>query len=248
MVETGENKLLLRGKAVGVHLGVICLSFVISFMLLPLIIPFDIEGTGITAAVYMVLFGHAVALVVGLFFSRASVKSCAIVFGVAFLFTAWMSVDAIQEWRYLRYQAVYDRFQDTLASPVPKSVSNLRFVSLEEGIVTDLMFEFDIDPADMDAILARLKLERVDHKNMLNPKDFFQHAYYMPVDGDYQVFQGKDKFDEVLTIKTNGSHTHSVFRKESSGKYRDREWENGNPAIIRMDNDALERLRRKYSK
>ena len=83
---------------------------------------------------------------------------------------------------------------------------------------------------------------------MLNPKDFFQYDYYMPVAGGYHVFQGKDKYDEVLTIKVNESHDHAIFRKESASFYRDRMWEHGNPTGMRMDNDALLSLKRKRDK
>jgi hypothetical protein len=54
-------------------------------------------------------------------------------------------------WR--RFAAIAS-FRDNLCSPIPTSVSNLRFVPLEEQIHPhpDLMFRFDIDPADLDAI------------------------------------------------------------------------------------------------
>ena len=63
------------------------------------------------------------------------------------------------------------------------------------------MLRFDVAPADLNTILEKLKLERVDAKSMLNPKDFFQYPYYLPLDGKYQIYQGKDQWGEVLTIK-----------------------------------------------
>jgi hypothetical protein len=117
---------------------------------------------------------------------------------------------------------------------------------MEEGISTDLMFEFDIDPADLDVILKDLKMERVDPNNMLNPKDFFQYYYYMSIKGNWCVFQAKDKFDEVLTIKTNETRSHAIFRRESSSFYRDRSWETRPLISIQMDNEDLEKLKKKY--
>ena len=233
-------------KAAGFHLCAVGLSFVLSFMVLLWIDPFP--GQVIDAMVFGVLLTHVVAVIVGLLIPKVSKVSCVIVFGIAFSSTGCFGVEAIQKRLYLRYYAAYDRFQDNLASPVPKSVSNLRFIWSGESIHPDLMFQFDIDPADMDAILKTLKLERVVPNRMLNPKDFFQYPYYIPIEGKYHLFQGKDKFDEVLTIKTNESHSHAIFRKESSSIYRDRRWESGNPTILRIENEALERLKRLHSK
>ena len=247
MTEQQGSKWSTWGRAVGVHLGIVGLSFVFSILLLPQIVPFDPEGAGAMAAVFGVLLGHGVAAVVSLLWPKISIKSCGIVFCIAFFFTGCFSVEAIQRWRYLHYQAAYDRFRDHVASPIPKSVSNLRFVGLEDGISTDLMFRFDIAPEDLDAILTNLRMARVDPKTLPNPKDFFQHPYYLPIDDeDFELYQGKDRHEEMLTIKTNKSHTHAIFRKESSGIYRDRRWENLPEIQIKMDNEALLKLKRRH--
>ena len=246
MTEAKGRMVSTRAETVGVHLAVIGLSLFLSLIVLRWIDPFP--GQAIDAMVFSVLFTHIVATIVALLIPNMSKVTCVIVFAIAFSCTGCFGLDALQKARYLRYYAAYDRFQDHLASPVPKSVSNLSFVSVEEGISADLMFQFDIDPADMDAILKSLQLEKVDPAKMLNPKDFFQYPYYMPIVGGYHVFQGKDKFGEVLTIKTNESHSHAIFRKESSNIYRDRRWESGNPTILQMDNEALERLKIQHGK
>lgn len=246
MAEVTESKRAAWVTAVCVHFALVSVSVLLTLMIVPTIVPFDPEGAAIMGAVFAVLFGHGVAVVVGLFFPKTSVTSCTTVFCIAFFFTGCMSVQAWQRWSYLHYQTPYDRFRDHLVSPVPKSVSNLRFVSMEDGISPNLMFQFDIDPADMDAILEMLKLNRVDSKNMLNPKDFFRHVYYMPVEGEYHVFQGKGRFDEVLTIKTNEAHTHAIFRVESSNFYRDRAWENPPLIQTQMDDEALQKLKKRY--
>jgi hypothetical protein len=244
MTEAKGNAASTWARAAGVHLAVVGTSFVLSFVVLQGIDPFP--GEAIDAMAFCVLLTHALAAVVGLLVPNASKLSCAVVFAIAFFSTGCLGIGRIKGAVYLRYYAPYDRFRDHLASPVPKSVSNLRFLSLEEQIRPDLMFEFDIDPSDMDAILRGMKLERVDPGNMLNPKDFFQHPYYMPVAGTFHVFQGRDGYDDVLTIKTNESHSHAIFRRESSNFYRDRSWETCPEIQLRMDKEALERLRRKY--
>ncbi len=244
MNEERAKSISTWGKAAGAHLAVVGLSFVLSFMLLRRV--GLMPGEVLDCMAFGFLLFYAVAAVAALLIRRVSILSCSIVFALAFLPTGGcLGVQETRKEINYRYYLPFDRFRDNLATPVPKSVSNLRFVSMEEGVSTDLMFQFDIDPADVEAILKWRKLERVDPKNMLNPKDFFQYAYYMPVEGGYHVFQGKDKFDDVLTIKTNESHSHAIFRKESSSIYRDRRWENESPITLQMDNEALERLKRK---
>jgi hypothetical protein len=247
MTEQQDNKWSTWGRAVGPHLGIVALSFVVSILMLPQIIPFDPEGAGAMAAVVGVLLGHGVAAVVSLLWPKISITSCGVVFCIAFFFTGCFLVEAIQRWRYLHYQAPYDRFRDYVASPIPAGVKNLEFMSLEEQISPDLMLRFDVAPEDLDNIISNLKMKRVELKSLPNPKDFFRYPYYLPLDGDdFEIYQGKDHNDEVLTLKMNKSHTRAIFRKESSGIYRDRRWENQPEIQVRMDEEALGRLKRQY--
>src|SRR5258707_601197 len=84
------------GLAVAVHLGIVAMSFLLSFLLLPKIVPFDPEGAGAVVAVFAVLLGHGLAAVVSLLFPRISVKSCGTVFCIAFFFTGCISAEAVQ--------------------------------------------------------------------------------------------------------------------------------------------------------
>src|SRR5262249_36757160 len=150
---------------------------------------------------------HVLAALVALVVPRLDKKSCTIVFAIGFLAPVSFGVPALKKAAYLRCSAVYDRFRENLASPIPRSVSSLRFVPLEESIRPDLMFRFDVDPPDLDALLEVLKLDRIEPESLPNPRDFFRHAYYLPVEGNYQLFQGKDKSGDILTIKTNEGHS-----------------------------------------
>ena len=84
-----------------------------------------------------------------------------------------------------------------------------------------MMFQFDIDPKELDGILKTLNLQIVKPTAMLNLRDFFQYPYYVPVEGKYHIFQGKDrKFgDDILTVKANEAHSHAIFRREASNLY-----------------------------
>jgi hypothetical protein len=168
-----------------------------------------------------------------------------IVFCIAFFFTGCFSVEAIQKARYMKYQAPYDRFRDEITSPVPKSVSNLHFLTMEEQVEPNLAFEFDIDPGDMDSILRKMGLARKNPDKLLNPKDYFQFDYFMPVDGDYQIYQQPEYLDAhyVVTMKLSAKHDHAVFRSEIPWFYRDRCWENQPDVVIRMRAEALQKLK-----
>jgi hypothetical protein len=240
------NPIAAWGKAAAIHLSLVALSFYLSFIVIQHVGLMPGEVLDCMACGFLLF--HAVAAVVGVLFRRASIVSCVIVFLIAFFPGGLTGIQEFQKARYLRLHAPYDRFRDNLASPVPKSVANLHFLPLDEVIRPDLMFEFDIATEDMDAILTNLRFEHVDPAHMLNPKDYFQYAFYTPIAGPFQIFQGKDKFDEVLTIKTNESHSHAIFRKESFNFYRNRRWESGNSTVLRIEHEALERLKSRHGK
>jgi len=233
-------------KRAGIHLSVVALSFILSVMALLWIQPFP--GHVIDFMVSRILWAHALAAIAGVLIPKVTRISCAIVFVIAFAWTGLFGIGAIRGAIYVRYYAVFDRFRDHLADPLPKSVSNLRFVPLAKQIKPDLAFQFDIAPADWDAILEKLKLERVEADAMLNPKDFFQYPYYLPLAGEYQLFQGKDKFGDVLTIKTDESHSHVIFRSELSIAYESRRPEKITPHILHWDDEDLKRMKRAYGK
>jgi hypothetical protein len=235
-------------QAIGVHLTIVTISFVLWLVVLRFGSKFrsvaQFEGP-VLPVMGGVVLSHVLAGIVGLLLPKLTKVSWALVLSIALVIPGCYVISNIHSRASFR-ALVYDRFRDNLQSPIPASVSNLRFVPLEEQVRPDLMFRFDIDPADLDAILERLKLARIDPKSMLNPKDFFQHPYYMPLEGEYRLFQGKDKFGEVLTIKTNESHSHAIYRRESSNFYKFRWWEEGNPILHTMAVEALAAMKAKY--
>src|SRR5690242_18362845 len=105
MTDPENGRRTERGTAIAVHLTVVGFTFVLSSVLLPRIVPFDPEGAAGTAACCGVLICSAAAAVVGLLIRRPSLWSCAIVFAIAFSCTGSLSVDAVKDWRYMRYQA-----------------------------------------------------------------------------------------------------------------------------------------------
>jgi hypothetical protein len=203
--------------------ALVAISFVLWTVILCVSRAFPVEGV-----IAMVLL-HSLAFLVALLIPQRNLLTCVGVFSLGFFLTGGCGVSALRTGAQQKVQeevrqriAIDDFFRDHLCSPIPASVAHLREVPLEEVIRPGAMLRFDIAAADLNAILEKLKLEHVDPKSMLNPKDFFQYPYYLPLDGKYQLYQGKDRWGEVLTIKTNEARSHAIFRKESSMYYKDR--------------------------
>jgi hypothetical protein len=233
-----------RANAICLHVGLVGLSFVLSIGILSGVGLMPGEALDCLAIGTLVI--HGAAIVVALFLRRATLVSCAMIFGIAFFPAACAVMAGMRQSYRMQYVLPGDRFRDHLASPVPASVSDLRFVPLEEQIRPHLMFRFDIAADDLDALIAKLALKRVEPESLLNPLDFFRYPHYLPLEGPYHVFQGADHYGEVLTIKTNAEHSHAIFRKESSGFYRDRSWEGGNPTLRQMEDEELAAMKVKF--
>ncbi|MBX9627851.1 MAG: hypothetical protein K2X82_28895 [Gemmataceae bacterium] len=160
-----------------------------------------VPGEVIECAAIGTLIIHGAAAIVALYPRRATRVSCLIIFCVPFLPAGCEMVFRARrayEWRYV---LPADRFRDNLASPVPASVSNLRFVPLDESKRPDLMLRFDIAPADLDEILARQGFRRVSLDELLRHDDLFRDPSYLPIDGDDELFQARVAWGTVAVIK-----------------------------------------------
>jgi hypothetical protein len=205
---------------------------------------FDPEGAGADAAVFGLLVGNSVAAVTALNLRKATKATCLLVFCLGFFVPTLSVFDAVRRWAYHKYQAPYDRFSDSFISPIPASVAKVRFVPQEESIRSGLFLQFDIAPDDLDVILSKFNLQRVDGDKFLNPDDFLRHWYYLPIPGEYEIFQGKDGRQNIVTIKTNKTHSHAIVRKEEAGYYKLPEPGKRDPWTEKQEHDDLERLRK----
>lgn len=210
MAEADAN-LTPRAAAVGTHLGLVGLSFVVSMGVLSGV--GLMPGEAIECGVIGTLFIHGAAAVGALVPRRATVASCVILFGVPFLPAGCEMGSGVHRAYQRRYVLPADRFRDHLASAVPPSVTGLRFVPLAESRRPDLMFRFDIAPADLDDILAQRGFKRVSPGELPRQDDLFRDPGYLPLGGDDQTFQAQDKWGTVMVIKTNAAHTHAIFRR-----------------------------------
>jgi hypothetical protein len=229
------------------HLPGLACSFVGSLLIIWLWDPFAGMGTGMLIVTLLgaVAVSHLAACIAGLFLLNVSWRRHVIVLSVALLPALLFSLIQLRDAYYLRYQAVFDRFRDELANPIPSSVRNLRFNPLSETINANLSFRFDIDPKDLGDILSSRHLQPVDSDSLLCPQDYFKYPYYLPVRGRFVLYQGRDKDGDVLTLKITEARDHAVFRKESEAYYKYHYW-NSNPTLVKMGQDDLERLKGKW--
>ena len=206
------------------HLPLIGCSFAFSSMIIATTSKLSPGGEDIDAVVGCLVVVHLAAVVVCLFFTKVSKLSGTIVFLVGFSLPLMWRVDRLLSWYDRRSHALNDRFNEEFGIS-PASVTNLRFLELEETIRPDLGFRFNIQPDDFwIGFGADCGLVRVELNQLLDPRDPFHRSYYLPIREDWELFQGKDRYDNVLTIKTNLAHTEVVFRKQSSNYYRDLDW------------------------
>jgi len=230
------------------HLPWLLCSLVGSILIIRLLDPFAGMGTG---ALVAFLFGavavsHLAAGIVGSLLLNRTWRRHTIVLSIAMLPALLFSLSKLREAYYLRYQAVYDRFRDELANPIPNSVRKLEFNPISEAINADLSFRFDIDPKDLRSIISSKELNPVRPDDLLCPQDYFKYPYYLPVRGEFVLYQGHDKDGDVLTLKVTEAHDHAVFRKESEAYYRYHYWD-ANPTLVKMGQEDLERLKRKWA-
>ena len=230
------------------HLPDLFCSFVGSILLIWLWAPFAGMGTGLLIVTLLsaLAISHVLACLAGLFLLKASWRRHALVLAIGLGPALLFSLMQARQAYYLKYQAVYDRFRDDLANPIPKSVRNLRFNPLSETINPDLNFRFDISPKDLRDIITSKHLEPVEPDKLLCPQDYFKYPYYLPVPGEFVLYQGRDSNGDVLTLKVTKAHDHAVFRRESDAYYANHYWDL-NPTLVKMGQNDLERLKKRWT-
>jgi hypothetical protein len=192
-----------------------------------------------------VLASHLFASVISLFLGKFRWISALLIGLICLLPAGFFAGFAIEDHIYVRHYAVYDRFRDNLANPVPKSVTNLRFNTLKEAINPDASFRFNIAPADLEEIIRQRGLKLVQPDALKCPADYFKFPYYLPLRGPFNLYQGTDSADNVLTLKVNEARDQVVFRLESAAYYKYHYWES-NPDLVKMGQDELARLKKEW--
>jgi len=124
---------------------------------------------------------HILAAVVGWFLLKRTLRRVVWVVSLALIPAILFSLQQAYDAVHLRYNAIYDRFRDNLVAPIPASVSDLKFFSLEEQHDTHLIFRFTISPEDLDQIIKSKGFVQIDRTQFRRRDDLFTHVEYLPV-------------------------------------------------------------------
>jgi hypothetical protein len=222
--------------------------FVASVGIIAVLCPFAGPSTGDLLLFMLggILASHLLAGFVSLFLRTFRWTSALLIGLICLLPAACYAGLALKSHIYLQHYAAWDRFRDQLANPVPKSVTNLRFNTVEEEINGDLSFRFNIAPTDLQEIIRQKGFKLVQPDAMKCPKDYFKYPYYLPVRGPYVLYQGVDHDGNVSTLKVNEAQDQVIFREESSAYYEGRYWETVDPTLVKMGQDDLARLKKEW--
>ncbi len=179
---------------------------------------------------------HLVALGVGVFLLRQIWWR-----PIPVLLVAWIPVLLLSIWQlhdawYLRDRAVYDRFRDYIVDPIPASVTDLRFIGLDEAHSLHLMLRFTISPEDLADIIRSKGFTQISASQFRQPDDLFTHPEYLPLaePATYYIINDikagyPDKGVGVgYTLKVSADRKHVIFRREDAAYYLYRYWESDN--------------------
>ena len=210
------------------HLPWLGVTFAVSVLLMPAVLWFAGMGTEILVGMYLVslISAHLIALGIGFAFQNKSWRLIFCLCAIALLPPACFGLAKLKDAYYLRFQAVRDRFNDDLADPIPKSVSNLEFVPLEDEFETHLMFRFEISPEDLDKIIISKGFRKIDTDSFRRKDDLFTHANYLPLSQPVTFYICEDNYKNGYTLKVSGDRKKVIFRKEDSDYYEYKYWEN----------------------
>lgn len=193
----------------------------------PFVTPF--AGMGTPDLVMGILAGvaasHLAGLLVGFAFERVSKISAVVVCAICLVPLGFLSVLHVKDAIHLNYYAPSERFRDNLADPIPRSVSNIRFVPLKECYEPNLILRFSISPEDLEKVIHDKGFLRIDAEGFRRPDDLFTHEEYLPMEGRPSFYLATDRFGEVHTLKVSEDRRSVIYRRESSAYYRYRYWE-----------------------
>ena len=180
-----------------------------------------------------IVVAHLIAFGAGFFLPRRKIFSHIVLIGIALVPIGFLYAMSMKEAHYLKHEAVYDRFRDSLVDPIPVSVTELEFVDLDESGDTHLMFRFSIDPQDLDALIEQRGFQRIEVEELRCPVDRFRDSDYLSLGSPATFYAIEDNemgypepgWGEGLTLKVNADRSRVIFRRESAAYYRYRYWE-----------------------
>ncbi|MEM7626391.1 MAG: hypothetical protein AAF333_12415 [Planctomycetota bacterium] len=204
-------------------------------------------GTGYLVLGFLSLLAvfHMAALIAGFFTKGPSRKMGLLLACIAMLPIGYYSAAKLSDQIHFHYYAPSERFSENLASPIPESVENIRFIPFEDSIEPHLMLIFTIDPAALKAIIKANSFVEIDEVGFRRVDDLFTNSEYLPLGENELFYQRTDELGEGHTLKVSSDFTRAIYRRESANYYRDRSWES--EWSQRLEEESLARLRRSNS-
>jgi len=211
------------------YVSILFVTFLISGVSVSATCPFAGPNTpdAVVAMLGLVLLSHSCAFILSCFFSRFTVRLALYVALLAALPAVVFTGFAVKNGLYGHFYAASDTFRANLGAPIPSSVRHIAYISLEESMSTQLTFRFDIASNDLHRIIATQGFFKVSPDELKCPDDFFAYPAYLPMSGDYVLYQNVEPTgpSPVVTLKVNANHTHAIFRRESRSFYRAERWQ-----------------------
>ena len=185
------------------HLPWLAGTFIISLLAAPMVLWFAGMGTGILIAIFLasLVVTHVIAFLIGLVLRGKTWRTIILLCGIALISPIFFGATKLHDAWYLHFQAVKDRFRDNLAAPIPKSVSHLEFVPLQEAFVPDLIFRFEIASDDLDKIIRSKGFRKIGVNEFIRKDDLFTFRKYLPLSEPTSFYIHEDEGGSVAILK-----------------------------------------------
>ena len=211
-------------------------TFIISLFAAPAVLWFAGMGTGILVAIFLISLAvtHIIAFVIGLAVRKNTWRTIVLLCGIALLPPIYFGAIKLHDAWYVRFRAVYDRFRDNLANPIPNSVSHLEFVSSKEAFTSALFFRFDIAPDDLDKIIRVKGFRKIGVNEFARKDDLFTFQKYLPLSEPTSFYIHEDDYSgNVDILKVSSEKEKVIFRQQAFIFYTNEDW--GNNLLIKKE-------------
>jgi hypothetical protein len=211
-------------------------TFILSLLAMPFVLWFAGMGQGGLAFIYFasLIISHLIAFGTGFILRVKTWRAIICLCGIALLPPISCELIKLHDAWYLHFQAASDRFRNNLIDPIPKSVSHLEIVPLQEAFVSDLIFRFEIAPDDLDKIIRFKGFRKIGVNEFARKDDLFTYQKYLPLSEPTSFYIHEDDYKnniDILKVSSDGKKV--IFREESSNDYTNGDW--GNNSLIKED-------------
>ena len=211
-------------------------TLILSLLAMPFVLWFAGMGQGILIGMYFVglIISHLIALGIGFILRVKTWRTIVYLCGIALLPPISFGAIKLHDALYLRFQGDSDLFRDKLADPIPKSVSHLEDVPLQEAFVPDLIFRFDIAPDDLDKIIRVKGFIKIRANEFARKDNLFTFQKYLPLSEPTSFYIRRDDYyGNVDILKVSSDRRKVIFRQQAFISYTNGDW--GNNVLLKEE-------------